>query len=50
MLAGYARVKLEIAHRDLLKEFDVESAELGRDLVGLVERLVERELLRVWEG
>lgn len=46
LLAGGTE-RLGTVHARLLEEYDVESAQLWRDLVDLVERLVEEELVRV---
>ena len=38
---------LVLAHRELLKEYEVEAAELERDLRTFVDRLAERRLLEL---
>lgn len=41
---------IEEACRALLAEYEVEEGELRRDLVGLVETLLEKKLVRLVEG
>ena len=40
--------RLDLAHRELLEEYEVEAEELEQDLLAFVDRLAERRILERW--